>query len=121
MDINVKKSIGAIYFFKNRNYETSDIVLKSSRNNNILNLTNLTNGGKKNNYSYIETKANLNKTINGTIPKFNLNSSKISIEEEKNSSLGMNSINRYNKNLIDEYKSLSQINNKSQKIELKKI
>ena len=68
MDINVKKSIGAIYFFKNRNYETSDIVLKSSRNNNILNLTNLTNGGKKNNYSYIETKANLNKTINGTIP-----------------------------------------------------
>ena len=31
----------------------------------------------------------------------------------------MNSINRYNKNIIDEYKSLSQNNNKSQKIELK--
>ena len=115
MDISLNKSFGAMYIFKNRNNENTDYVNKSSRNKN--NILNLSIGEKRNNCSYLETKVNLNKSINGTIPKLYLKSSIISTEEEKNSSLGMIYFNKYNNNILDEYKRLSLNSNMSQKIE----
>ena len=115
MDISLNKSFGAMYFIKNKNNENTDYVNKSSRNKN--NILNLSIGEKRNNCSYLETKVNLNKSINGTIPKLYLKSSIISTEEEKNSSLGMIYFNKYNNNILDEYKRLSLNSNMSQKIE----